>query len=251
MKNQKYWYYLDELRKGRIIDLTHTFDPTTPHYDGFPPMNIRDVFTLEEHGVWSQEYCVVGQWGTHFDPPAHLARGVRTLDQIPVDQLILPLVVIDVHEKIIDNPDYMLSIDDIQEWESQYDEIPKGSFVAMRTDWGHRWPNNNAIQNYDTEGIAHWPGWSLEVLQFLFTKKSITAIGHETIGTDGGIKTSEANFEGQRWLSQQDHFQVELLTNLDKLSCTGSIIIIGFPKLKGGSGFPVRAYAISPELNLN
>jgi len=35
----------------------------------------------------------------HVDPPAHFIKGLRTVDQIDLKEMILPLVVIDVHSE--------------------------------------------------------------------------------------------------------------------------------------------------------
>jgi hypothetical protein len=42
------------------------------------------------------------------------------------------------------------------------------------------------------------------------------------------------------------HYQIELLTNLDKVPESGAIVVVSFPKPKGGSGFPARVFAILP-----
>ena len=42
------------------------------------------------------------------------------------------------------------------------------------------------------------------------------------------------------------HYQIELLTNLDKVPEAGAIVVVAFPKPKGGSGFPARVFSIVP-----
>ncbi|MFW5748010.1 MAG: cyclase family protein [Chloroflexota bacterium] len=242
-----FWPLLAQLRTGHFIDLTHAFDEHIPAWEGFPPMTMRDVLTLEEHGIWSQEFCHVGQYGTHFDPPAHLATGVRFLDDVAVREFLLPLCVIDMHEAAAVDPDLMLTVDHIRAWEAEHDRVPEGAFFAMRTDWSKRWPDHDRIQGRDADGVTHWPGFELETLQFLLHERRITALGHETVGTDGGMKTAALNIEGQRYISEQDTWQIELMTNLDQLPPTGALIAVGVPKARGGSGFPVRAFAIAPQ----
>jgi kynurenine formamidase len=41
----------------------------------------------------------------HVDPPAHLAKGLRTIDQIDPKEMILPLVLVDVHREAAADPD--------------------------------------------------------------------------------------------------------------------------------------------------
>ena len=117
--------------------------------------------------------------GTHVDPPAHFVKGLRTVDQIDVKEMFLPLVVIDVTAKVAGNPDYAVSMDDLRDWESRHGPVPAGAFVALRTGWGSRWPDQAAMQNKDAAGVAHYPGWSLEVLKCLYEERGITASGHE------------------------------------------------------------------------
>lgn len=51
-------------------------------------------------------------------------------------------------------------------------------------------------------------------------------------------------FIGETYILSKDRIQVELLTNLDKLPETGAIIFVTFPKVKNGSGFTARCFAI-------
>lgn len=240
------------IQTKRFVDLTHTFSPGIPHWRGFPDEK-REILYWYEPGVghlcsgfYAESFTHVGQWGTHVDPPAHFVKGMRTLDQIDVKEMILPLVVIDVHEKVAKNPDYAITMEDIQHWEKRHGPIPEGAFVAMRTDWCRRWPDMEAMQNKDANGIAHYPGWSLEVLKYLYEVRKITASGHETNDTDPGIATSKDDYSLEAYVLNQNHYQIELLTNLAEVPEAGSLIVAAFPKPKDGSGFPARVFAILP-----
>jgi kynurenine formamidase len=188
----------------------------------------------------------VGQWGTHVDPPAHFVRGLRTADQIEVKEMLLPLVVIDVHEKVEQNPDYTITMDDVRAWEARHGKVPKGAFVAMRTDWSKRWPDPVAMAKKDANGVAHYPGWSMEVLQYLYEKRLITASGHEPTDTDPGIATTQDDYSLEYYILSTNHFQIELLTNLDQVPEAGALVVVAFPKPRDGSGFPARVFAILP-----
>ncbi len=50
----------------------------------------------------------------HADPPAHFHKGLRTVDQIELKEMILPLVCIDVHEECAKNPDYTLTLERVK-----------------------------------------------------------------------------------------------------------------------------------------
>jgi kynurenine formamidase len=55
----------------------------------------------------------------------------------------------------------------VKAWELRHGRIPEHAFVALRTDWSKRWPDDAALQNVDAAGVAYYPGWSKEVLQLL------------------------------------------------------------------------------------
>jgi kynurenine formamidase len=96
----------------------------------------------------------VGQWGTHVAPPAHFVKELRTVDEIDLKEMILPLVVVDVHEEVAKNPDYTLSLERVKKWEKDHGEIPASAFVATRTDWSKRWPNTAKMENKDAHGVV-------------------------------------------------------------------------------------------------
>jgi len=144
------------------------------------------------------------------------------------------------------NPDYELSIDDIRAWETKNGIIPEGAFVAMRSDWSKRWPHIDSFYNKDEKGQPHYPGWSLEALKFLFEKRKVNAIGHETLDTDAAVSQLKSDFAGERYVLKTNHFQIELLANLYKVSDSGAPVVVAFPKPKGGSGFPAKVFAILP-----
>ena len=81
---------------------------------------------------------------------------------------------------------------DVRAWVRRNGRIPQGAFVALRTDWSKRWPDPVAMRNADADNIAHYPGWSMEVLKYLFETRKITASGHETTDTDPGLSQDAA-----------------------------------------------------------
>ena len=240
------------IKSKKFVDLTHAFAPGIPHWPGFPDEKRKTLYWYEPgvgtmgKGFFAQEFTHVGQWGTHVDPPAHFVEGLRTIDQIDVREMILPLVVIDVHENVEEKPDYTVTMDDVRVWESKHGLIPGCAFVALRTDWSKRWPDVAAMQNRDPNGVAHYPGWSMAVLKYLYEERRITACGHETTDTDPGTATSKGDYSLETYVLGTNHYQVELLTNLDQVPEAGALVVVSFPKPKGGSGFPARVFAILP-----
>ena len=237
----------------KLVDLTHAFAPGVPHWPGFPDEKRETIYWYDKgrgsmgDGFFAEVFTHVGQWGTHVDPPAHFARGLRTVDQIELKEMILPLVVIDVHEEVAKNADYTLSLERVKKWEADHGVIPAGAFVAMRTDWSKRWPDSAAMANKDKDGVSHYPGWSKEALRYLYEERKITASGHEPTDTDPGIATSKGDYSLESYILGTNHYQIELLANLDQVPESGAIVIVSFPKPKGGSGFPARVFAIVPD----
>jgi kynurenine formamidase len=160
--------------------------------------------------------------------------------------MLLPLVVIDVHAAAAKDADYTVQMSDVQQWEKRHGSIPAGAFVALRTDWSKRWPDAQAMRNEDKSGVAHYPGWSKEVLLYSYEDRKITASGHETTDTDPGIATSKDDYSLESYILGTDHYQVELLANLDQVPESGAIVVVSLPKPKRGSGFPARVFAIAP-----
>jgi kynurenine formamidase len=240
------WGLAHTLHAKLWVDLTHPFDVDIPHWKGFDPMTRKVVYDYDKDGFRAELFCHVGQWGTHLDPPAHFHKGARTADRIPVQQMLLPLVVIDVHRQVAKNPDHVLSLADVKAWEARHGRVPAGAFVAMRTDWSKRWPDQAAMQNVDAQGVAHYPGWTMEALRYLYEVRHITASGHETTDTDPGLATTKDDYSLESYLLGTDHYQIELLANLDKVPETGALVSVTWPDIKNGTGFPARVFAILP-----
>src|SRR5947209_1989763 len=246
------WPIQMALTQKKYVDLTHEFAPGIPRWPGFPDETRKTIYWYDKRpdtvgaGFFSEVFTHVGQWGTHVDPPAHFINGLRTVDQIDPKEMILPLVCIDVHEESAKNPDYTLTLERVKKWEADHGQIPAGAFVAMRTDWSKRWPDAGAMQNKDSGGVAHFPGWSMASLKYLYEERKVTASGHETTDTDPGIAASKDDTSLETYILSTNHYQIELLANLDQVPESGSLVVATFPKPKGGSGFPARVFAICP-----
>jgi kynurenine formamidase len=235
------------LHGASFVDLTHAFGPDTPHWKGFSPETVTTQYTIAKDGFHVQSFCHVGQWGTHVDPPAHFHEGLKTVDQIDPKDFLLRLVVLDIHEQAAKNPDYVVTMDDVKRWESKHGPIPSGAFVALRTDWAKRWPNDSSMQNADAKGVLHYPGWSLPVLKYLYETRKISASGHETTDTDPGLAVTHDDYALETYVLGTNHYQIELLDNLDRVPEAGALIMVSFPKPIDGSGFPARVVALVPQ----
>ena len=237
---------LEVLRKGRFVDLTHTVHSEIPRFGPFPKLVAETIFTVEKDGFFVKKVTFPTQYGTHIDAPEHFAVDHLKLDEIPVRQFVLPICVIHREESVAENPDYVVTRDDILAWEAENGRIPADSFVAFASGWSRRWASGD-MENKDENGVPHSPGWGLDALKFLFEERGITAVGHETLDTDASSDVIGKGFlYSEKYVLDENKFQVELLTNLDQVPSTGGIILIGVPKFQGMPGFPVRAVAIVP-----
>jgi kynurenine formamidase len=238
--------YEKEIKPREFVDLTHAFSSAIPRWPGFPAEERKTIYTYEKDGFFAELFTHVGQYGTHCDPPGHFHKGLRMIDEIPVKEMVLPLVVIDCSQKVAANPDYQLILGDVLAWEEKHGRIPAGSFVAMRSDWYKRFSDFNAFYNKDENGQSHYPGWTIDALKFLFDERGVTAIGHEPIDADAAVAQKEGFFSCESYVLKTDRFQVELIANLDKVPEAGALVVCSWPKPKAGSGFPARIFAIVP-----
>src|SRR5881409_2748512 len=206
------WPIQKALTQKKYVDLTHEFAPGIPRWPGFPDETRKTIYWYDKRpdtigvGFFSELFTHVGQWGTHVDPPAHFVKGLRTVDQIDPKEMILPLVVIDVHcEAAARKSGKKITA------RSQLEHLWR-----MRTDWSKRWPDGIKMENKDANGVAHYPGWSLPALKYLYEERKITASGHETTDTDPGIAASKDDYSLETYVLSTNHYQIELLTNLDQ-----------------------------------
>ena len=156
----------NELQSKKWVDLTHKINAESPHFPALPALKQEDLFTLKD-GFHVQKFTVVGQYGTHIDAPIHFVEGGRWLDEIALKDLLLPLYVIDKSKEVSENPNFILSKQDILDFEAEHGKITEGAFVAFRSDWSKRWPDQDAMRNLDENGVQQSPGWSREALEFL------------------------------------------------------------------------------------
>jgi len=228
----------------KFVDLTHSFGPDTPVWSGFGQAKFspaadpktHEPYTIAKDGFRATYYEMVGQYGTHVDPPAHFDEKGITMDDIPLKQMILPLIVLDDTPYLAKDPNHAFSIDDLKAWEKHNGRVPKGAFVALRTDMSKDWDK-------DPERFkrAPFPAWAFETIKFLYEQRGVVATGHEAMDTDTTDK-----MDSETWLLQHGHYQIEVMANLDQVPAKGALIIVAWPKVKKGLGFPARAFAILP-----
>jgi kynurenine formamidase len=240
-----------DLAKSRIVDLTHPLNERTLYWPTSP-----STFELERlaHGQTpggyfysANTFSAPEHGGTHLDAPIHFSERGQTSDQIPLDRLLGPAVVIDISAKTAANPDYRLTPDDVSEFERRHGRIGAGAIVLLRTGWSRHWPNRGAYFGDDTPGDAsklHFPSYGVEAARLLVEQRRVAALGIDAASIDYGPST---DFMVHRIAAAANVPGLENLTALDQVPATGAIVIALPIKIEGGSGGPVRIVALVPR----
>ncbi len=240
-----------DLMDARVVDLTYSFDshtiywPTSPSSFQLTPLSYGR--TSAGYFYAANSFCTPEHGGTHFDAPIHFAEGRRTVDQVPVRQLVGPGVVIDVRSQASANPDYRLAAEDVRRWEAAHGQIPKAAIVLLRTGWGSRWPDRKRYLGDDTPGDAshlHFPSYGKEAAKFLVMERKVAALGVDTASIDYGPST---DFIVHQIANGADVPGLENVANLEELPEQGAWIIALPMKIAGGSGGPLRIVALIPR----
>ena len=233
----------------RIVDLTYSFDSDSVYWPTAETFKLETDFEgVTDKGYFysAYRYSAAEHGGTHLDAPVHFAKGRNSVDQIPLEQLTGPGLVIDVTAQCANNPDYLVSAADIQNWERRNGRIASGSIVLLRTGFGKYYPDRKKYLGTDERGAAavaklHFPGLDPAAAGWLTTNRSIKAIGLDTASIDRGQSTL---FESHRTLFEKDVPAFENVANLDQLPVKGFTIVALPMKIKGGSGGPLRIIAM-------
>jgi kynurenine formamidase len=226
-----------------IVDLTHTL---TPEFPFIPvkkltyPFELIPMATLKANGVAANSWKIHEHLGTHTDAPNHFIENGRSLDQIDLKDLIVPVVVIDIEEKASHNRDAELTIDDIERFENKYGKIPENACVMMYSGWEKRLKDASFI-GLDKDLKKHFPGFSKEAVRFLISNRNINGIGVDVLSFDPGI---DDNYTGHKILFAADKWGVECVANLNKIPKTGATIIVAAPKVGKATGGFSRIIAV-------
>lgn len=246
----------EELQKGslRVVDLTQPLSsetpilPLPPEFNNTPKFRLWELSHYDQRGpAWYWNAFETGEHtGTHFDAPIHWVSGKdladNSVDRIPPRQFIGPACVIDISSKVSANPDYLLTPEDIADWEKQHQKIPEQSWVLLRTGWSRK--SAKDYINLHDDG-PHTPGFKKECSELLAKQRNILGVGVETVGTDAGQAAKfDPPFPNHYLMHGSGKFGLAGLTNLDQLPPTGAIVIAAPLKIVNGSGSPVRVVAL-------
>jgi kynurenine formamidase len=237
---------------GTIIDLSYPFDSSTVYWPTAEPFRLeKDFEGITDKGYYysAYRYSAAEHGGTHLDAPIHFAKARNTVDEIPLEQLMGPAVVIDVTRQCENNRDYQVTENDFKSWENRNGKIQAGTIVLLRTGFGKFYPGRKKYLGTDERGPGavvnlHFPGLHPNAARWLTQNRSIKAVGLDTPSIDYGQSTL---FESHRILFEKNIPAFENVANLHKLPLR-SFSVIALPmKIKGGSGGPLRIVAIVPS----
>jgi len=231
------------LENAEIVDLTYPLNEKNAYWPGpgYTPFKLRVIANYEEDGVLSEAYSTPIHLGTHFDSPSHFEEGQLTVDKLDAKMLFGEGIVIDIKEKCEEDPDYLLTVEDIMEWEAENGMIPENAIVLLNTGWSQYWDNFEEYKNADEEGVLHFPAFSKESAEFLVNERTIKGVGIDNLSADYGLSK---DFAVHHVLNGAGKFIMENLANLDKLPPKGFFLIIAPMRIEGASGSQARIFAV-------
>ena len=229
--------------KTRVLDLSYAISDKLVPWPGDEKFFEAKVnATVEKNGYFTRSFWMLEHYGTHLDAPAHFPPGKTTVDQILVRQLMGPAVVVDVRAEGAKDADYQLPAAGVEEWEKRHGRIPEGAIVLLRTGWASRWPDAKTYRNQDAQGKMHFPGFSVGAAKLLLERK-VSGLGCDTMSIDYG---ASGDFAVHHLALGAGLYHLENLADLSELPESGAFLIVAPIKLEGGSGGPVRVFAVLP-----
>jgi kynurenine formamidase len=227
--------------KTRVLDLAYAInDRLVPWQGDERCFEIQNNASVEKNGYFTRSFWMLEHYGTHLDAPIHFPPGNTTVDQIPVRQFFGVAVVFDVRSESAADADYLLPMAGVSEWEEHHGRIPEGAIALLRTGWSSRWPDAQSYRNQDAAGRMHFPGFSVEAVERLIDRK-VSGIGCDTMSVDCGASDQ---FAVHRLALGAGLYHLENLSDLSELPEKGAFLIVAPIKLEGGSGGPVRVFAL-------
>ena len=228
-------------RRGhRLVDLTHVYSEDFPLFPGAAATTRETVVTVENDGFYGQRWGFWEHTCTHMDVPAHFVAGGRTSPEMTLRELVGPIVVVDISNRVAREPDTVVTPADLRRFERRHGRIPRGAVVAMYSGWEERAGSEAAYRNTDSGGTMRFPGFGKAAVEWLLARRRIRGIGVDTMSLDPG---SSSTFDAHLTVLGADRYGIENLRNLGKLPPRGATVMLGLIPWREGSGGPCRAFA--------
>ncbi len=234
----------------RVVDLTQPLSERTPVLQLPPPfantpgLSRETISEFDDLGpAWAWSTLTVGEHaGTHFDAPIHWITGRDGEDvaSVPPSKLVAPAAVIDKSAEAASDPNYLLTLADVQAWENEHGPLPPGGWLFLRTGWDARAHDQDAFLNG-----GQTPGPDVECARWMAEVSGIVGFGVETVGTDAGMAHSfDPAFPAHHYLLGAGKYGLTQLANLAELPPVGAVVVVAPLKLVRGTGSPTRVFAL-------
>ena len=195
----------------RLVDLSDALGPKTILWPGAPALEVLEAVTHDAHGYHARVFTT----SEHFVP------GGADTASIPIDDLVVPAVIIDITKKAAAVPNAVVEPSDVEAFEAQHGPIPSGTAVLMRSGWALR--KTDPLSYAGSEGTT---GLAFRLL----VARGVVGLGVDTLGIDPGDKP---DFPVHRDVSHPAGlWHLENLINLEQLPETGSVIAVGVPRVR-------------------
>lgn len=221
---------------SEIIDLTHAISEGIPHWPGDPKTQISPQADVARDGYNLNALSIGEHTGTHIGAPWHFNRAGWSIDDIPVHQLVAPAIHLNIMQNAQKERDYLLTVNDVIDWEAHNGHIDKNAVVIINSGWFRFWKTDHYLGT-DGHGL-HFPGVSVEAADYLIRQRHIRGMGIDSAGIDGGQST---DFAANSLLAEHNLYHLENL-NLRQLAVPRFTIVIGAIPIKNGSGSPCRVF---------
>jgi kynurenine formamidase len=227
-------------RAKRVADLTHRLVKTFPSFFG-PQVVFDEVLTnYDPDGFFSKEWTLVEHIGTHIDSPGHFDEGNALVDAIDSHDLVAPIVVIDITEKAMENPNATVDVDDLIAFERRHGRIPRRALVCMNSGWADKVDDGDDFRGGSGFPDLNFPGFSVDATDWLVTHRDPVGIGLDTMSLDPG---DSATFDVHFGFLATGRYGIESMANLGQIPPRGALGFIGVVPWEDGSGAPCRVFA--------
>lgn len=230
---------------GGISRLGHVLNEDASIFPGDPKTRIRIAATVAKDGYLVEAITLGSHTGTHLDAPAHFIEDGRAVDELSADELVWPVYVIDVRERMEEpgSNDFQLSVEDVQaalgldEDLELTGQLEENSIVVLITGFEDKF----GTEDYHDP----IPGFSGAAVQYLFDQGA-TALGTDNFGPDA---SSDELFDATYTALLNDGVVIPDLNRVAGTLKTGDLMIASPVALENGSAFlvdPLACHGAAP-----
>jgi kynurenine formamidase len=169
-------------------DLSQPLDQTVSFWPYYPPFEVKYFKRKSEHGVNAQYIQTSNHIGTHLDAPRHFVTNGKTIDQIPMEWLYGPGVIVDLRDEMSD-----LAVYTPRMIEDRV-EVRNGDLLVLHTGWS-RFGQYGATPDEERYIQLH-PGAHSDMVQWLIDKE-IRIWGVDAVSTDHPMNLPIGRFLGK------------------------------------------------------